>query len=63
MKTNITELNSLSEKVMELILQEINNNIFNIENELNITKESLKKEILKIIDNENLIRKNIPILN
>jgi hypothetical protein len=56
-------LNLISEKMVELILQEINNNLFTIENNLKISKQYLKSELINILKNKDLIEKNIPILN
>jgi len=58
-KVDSIKIDSLSEKLLERILEEINTYSEEIKNSLNISNEKFKEDLYKIVKNKELIDKCI----
>ena len=58
-KVDSIKFDSLSEKLLERILEEINTYSEEIKNSLNISNEKFKEDLYKIVKNEDIIDKYI----
>lgn len=58
-KVDLVEINSLSQRLLEKILKEINDYSEDITNSLNISNDKFKEDLYKIIKNKDIIDKYI----
>ena len=58
-KVDIIEINLLSGKLLEKIIEEINSYSEDIKNSLNISNDEFKEDLYKIVKNKDIIDKYI----
>jgi hypothetical protein len=58
-KVDLLKIDSLSQRLLEKILHEVNNYSEDITNSLNISNEKFKEDLYKIVKNDDIIDKYI----